>query len=177
MTYTYNGDDRVQSYTNVWGQTLTYTYNSNNQVTQRADSLGGTLTYVYDTKPADSEQFSGRGATGTVVRVDFGYNARSEQTTITWYSNLAGTAVVAKASTAMTVRQHVEHRQQERQRDGAECLHVQLRCSQPGESAADSSEVGTTVYSGTNTYTYNAASSCSTTARRRTPTTPTATGR
>jgi hypothetical protein len=57
------------------------------------------LTYAYD---ADNEltslQFSGTGGTGTVVRVDFGYDHRGQQTTITRYSNLTGTAVVASSA-------------------------------------------------------------------------------
>ena len=69
---------------------------ANDNVTQRTDSLGGTLTYVYDNaNRLTSEQFTGTGATGTTVRVDFGYSNRDQQTTITWYSNLAGTATVA----------------------------------------------------------------------------------
>jgi hypothetical protein len=56
-------------------------------VTQRTGSLGGTLTYVYDsTKRVTSAQLSGKGPTGTVVRVDLGYDARNEQTSKTWYS-------------------------------------------------------------------------------------------
>ena len=98
VTYTYNANDQVSSYTNVFGQILTLTYNSNNQETKQTDSLGGVETFVYDpSNRLASEQFSGTGATGTAEDVSFGYNANSDQTTITWYSNLAGTTVVARS--------------------------------------------------------------------------------
>jgi RHS repeat-associated protein len=96
LTYTFDALNRLSSYSNVFGQVLTYTHDGNNHVTLRTDSLGGTLTYVYDNaQRLTSEQFSGTGPTGTVVRVDFGYDNRNEQTSKTWYSNLAGTTVVA----------------------------------------------------------------------------------
>jgi RHS repeat-associated protein len=99
VIYTYDALNRLSSYTSVFGQVLTYTYNGDNNVTQRTDSLGGTLTYVYDNaQRLTSEQFSGTGPTGTVVRVDFGYDNRNEQTSTTWYSNLVGTSVVATSA-------------------------------------------------------------------------------
>ena len=139
---------------------MTYSYNANNQVTQRADSLGGTLTYVYDTtNRLPSEQFSGSGATGTVVRVDFGYNARSDQTTITWYSNLAGTAVVAKSVYSFDSSDRISSIANSNGSGTA------LSAYTYGYDAASrvnqqqySSKVGATVYAGTNSYTYNAAS-------------------
>jgi RHS repeat-associated protein len=158
--YSYDSLDRVQSYTNVFGQVLTYSYDANDNITQRTDSLGGTLTYVYDNaNRLTSEQFSGTGATGTVIRVDFGYDAANRQTTITWFSNLAGTATVAysaysydnanrltsivNSNSANATLSYYNYSY-----DNADRVSTQTRWSQ----------VGTTVYSGTNTYTYDAAS-------------------
>jgi RHS repeat-associated protein len=96
VTYTFDALNRMSSYEDVFGATLTKSYDGNNNVTLQTDSLGGTLTFVYDNaQRLTSEQFSGTGPTGTVVRVDFGHDARNEQTSKTWYSNLAGTTVVA----------------------------------------------------------------------------------
>jgi RHS repeat-associated protein len=159
-TYTYNDLDEVASYTNVWGQTLDYSYDDNGNVTQRTDSLGGTLSYYYDAdNELTSEQFSGTGATGTDIRVDFGYDAARDQTSITWYSNLSGTSEVAESAysydtggrltgitntnASSTTLSYYDYSY-----DNDNRMSTQTHWS----------EVGTTVYSGTNTYTYDAIS-------------------
>ncbi len=160
VTYTYDSQNRVQSTTGVWGVTLTYTYNGNGEVTQRTDSLGGTLTFVYDDAGRlTSEQFSGTGATGSVIRVDFGYDAANEQTTITWYSNLAGTSEVAASAyhydSAGDVTSIVNT-------NSSSTVLSAYTYTYDSASRVTSqqhwSEVGTAVYSGTNSYTYDAAS-------------------
>jgi len=75
VSYTYDELNRVKSYASVFGEVMTYSYDADSRVTQRTDSLGGTLTSVYDAQGRlTSRKFSGTGATGTVVRVDFGYS-------------------------------------------------------------------------------------------------------
>jgi RHS repeat-associated protein len=158
LTYTYDALDRVQSYTNVFGQTLTYAYDANDNVTQRTDSLGGTLTYVYDTanRPT-SEQFSGTGPTGTMVRVDFGYDAANRQTTIAWFSNLAGTATVAYSAYSYD---NADRLTGIVNKDGTNTTLSYYNYSYDNADRVSAqthwSQVGTTVYSGTNTYTYDA---------------------
>ena len=94
LTYTYDALNRVQSYANVFGQVLTYGYDANDNQTLRQDSLGGVLTSVYDAaNRLTSQQFGGTGQ--TAERVDFGYDVRDEQTSRTWYTDLAGTSVLA----------------------------------------------------------------------------------
>jgi RHS repeat-associated protein len=158
VTYRLDALNRVQGYTNVFGQVLTYTYNGYDQVTLRTDSLGGTLTSVYDTADRlTSRQFSGTGATGTVVRVDFGYSSRNEQTSITWFSALGGTGTVAYSAyayddagrlTGITNRDSTSATLSyyNYSYDNADRVSTQTHWSQ----------VASVVYSGTNTYVYDA---------------------
>jgi RHS repeat-associated protein len=160
VTYSYDALNRVSSYTNVFGQVLTYTYNGNDQVTQRADSLGGTLTYVYDNaQRMTSEQFSGTGPTGTVVRVDFGYDARNEQTSKTWYSNLAGTTVVATSAYSYDDAGRVTSIVNKD--SGATTLSYYDYSYDNADRVTNQtwwSKIGTVTYSGSATYTYDATS-------------------
>src|SRR5207302_1852009 len=97
------------------------------------------------------------GPTGTVMRVDFGYSNRDEQTSKTWFSDLAGTSVVAtsaysyddagrltgivnKNSTAATLSYY------NYTYDNADRVTNHTWWSQ----------IGTVTYSGSNTYTYDA---------------------
>ena len=94
-TYTngYDAQDRLTSQTDPLGLTLTYQYDTGGRVTQRADSLGGVLTYVYDTaNRLTSEQFGGAGQ--TQARVDLGYDNRDELTSLTRYTDVAGSNLV-----------------------------------------------------------------------------------
>src|SRR5207249_4249310 len=93
VVYSYDALNRVQSYTNVFGQVLTYSYDGNDRVTLRQDSLGGVLTSVYDDGGRlTSRRFGGTGQ--TPVRFDFGYDSRDDLTTLTRYSDVAGTTVL-----------------------------------------------------------------------------------
>ncbi len=160
VTYTYDSQDRVQSTTGVWGVGLTYTYNGNGEVTQRTDSLGGAVTYVYDNASRlSSEQFSGTGPTGSVIRVDFGYDANNEQTTITWYSNLAGTNEVAASAYGYDSAGDITSI--ENKNGGGTVLSAYTYTYDSASRVTSQrhwGEVGTVVYSGTNSYTYDAAS-------------------
>ncbi len=158
VTYTYDALDRVQSYTDIFGLTLTYSYDANDNLTQRTDSLGGTLTYVYDNaNRLTSEEYTGTGATGTIVRVDFGYDAANEQTSITWYSNLAGTATVAASAygydNAGRLTSIVNTNS-----SSATLSYYTYTYNNADRVTAQThwSQVGTTTYSGTNTYSYDA---------------------
>jgi RHS repeat-associated protein len=93
VSYGYDALDRVQTYSNVFGQVLTYSYDAADRLTQRADSLGGVLTSVYDNaNRLTSRQLGGSGQ--TQARVDLGYTNRNELSTITRFSDVAGTTVV-----------------------------------------------------------------------------------
>ncbi len=158
ITYTFDAQDRVESYRNVFGQALTYTYDADDNVTQRQDSLGGYLTSTYDGNGwLTSRKFNGSGL--TPVRIDFGNSARGEQTTITWFSSLAGTGTVVYSQrahddagrlTAITNK---------------DTSNAVLSAYTYGYDAADrvtthtySSAVGTYTYSGSQTYTYDTTS-------------------
>ncbi len=160
VTYTYDALDRVQSYTNIYGQVLTYSYDGNGNETQRTDSLGGTLTYVYDAaNRLTSEQFSGTGATGTVVRVDFGYDVRNEQTTITWYSNLAGTAEVAASAYSYDAAGRLTGIVNTNSSSATLSYYTYTYDTADRVTAQTHwSQVGTFTYTGTNAYTYDADS-------------------
>lgn len=93
ITMSYDALSRETVVTDVFGNTLTYTYNANDQVTQRTDSGGGVQTYVYDNASREtSVQLSATSA--TVARADFGYNNRNDMTSVTRYSDLAGSTVI-----------------------------------------------------------------------------------
>jgi RHS repeat-associated protein len=97
VSYGYDALDRAQSYANVFGQVLTYAYDAADRQTQRADSLGGVLTSVYDNADRlTSRQFGGAGQ--TQVRVDLGYTNRNELSTLTRFTDVAGTHLVGTAA-------------------------------------------------------------------------------
>jgi RHS repeat-associated protein len=156
-TYTYDSLDRVQSYTNVFGQVLTYSYDANDNVTLRTDSLGGTLTYVYDVaNRLTSEQFSGTGATGTVIRVDFGYDTINRQTSITWFSNLTGTATVAYSAYSYDNANRLTSIVNSNSANATLSYYNYTYDNADRVSAQTHwSQVATVTYSGTNTYTYD----------------------
>ncbi len=96
------------------------------------------------------------------MRVDFGYDAANEQTSITWYSNLAGTTTVAASaysydnagrltSIVNTNASSATLSYYTYTYDNADRVTAQTHWSQ----------VGTITYSGTNTYTYDATSQLS----------------
>jgi YD repeat-containing protein len=158
VTYTYDGQDRVQSYTNIFGQVLTYTYNADDEVTQRTDSLGGVLTNVYDNDDRlTTTEFSGTGATGTVVRVDFAYDNRDDQTGITWFSDLGGTATIAHSAYAYDNADRLTSITNTH--SSSTVLSAYTYTYDAGDRVTAQqhwSEVGTTVYSGVNSDAYDA---------------------
>jgi YD repeat-containing protein len=94
-TMTYDAAGHVATANDVWNNLLTFTYDSRGNRTKVEDSQGGVTTSVYD---ADnrliSEQFG--GVSQTPLRVDYTYDADGQLTYLTRYSNLAGTALVAR---------------------------------------------------------------------------------
>jgi RHS repeat-associated protein len=92
ITRSYDELDRLKSQTDVYGLTLTYSYDAADRQTQMQDSKGGILTSVYDNaNRLTSRQLS--VAAGT-VRVDPVYTNRNELSSLTRYSDVAGTTVV-----------------------------------------------------------------------------------
>jgi RHS repeat-associated protein len=93
-TYTFGYDalNRLTSQTDVFGVSLTFSYDSANNRTLVQDSLGGTLTSVYDSaNRLTSRQFSGNSMQ---LRIDPGYNARNDLTSLTRYGTTGTTMVV-----------------------------------------------------------------------------------
>ena len=81
----------------LFGQVLTFAYDAVGNRTVVQDSKGGTTTSVYDAdNNLESEQFGGAGQ--TPLRIDFTYNADNQVSTITRYSDLAGTVTVATSA-------------------------------------------------------------------------------
>ncbi len=92
ITSSYDALDRLQVRTDVYGLTLTYSYDLADRTTLLQDSKGGLTTSVFDNaNRLTSRQLS--VAAGT-VRLDPGYNNRNEMTSLTRYSDVAGTTVV-----------------------------------------------------------------------------------
>jgi RHS repeat-associated protein len=92
-TNSYDARDRLTSQTNPFGLSLTYKYDAGSRLTERDDSLSGVLTFVYDNADRlTSEKFGGSGM--TQARVDLGYNNRGDVTSLTRYSDTAGSTLV-----------------------------------------------------------------------------------
>jgi RHS repeat-associated protein len=93
LTMAYDALDRLQSATDVYGLTLTFTYDAADRRTQVQDSLSGTTTSMYDAaNRLTTREVGGSGV--TPLRIDLGYSNRNEQTSLTRYSDLAGTQLV-----------------------------------------------------------------------------------
>jgi RHS repeat-associated protein len=93
-TYTlgYDALGRVTGESEPFGLSLTYSYDAADRLTLEQDSLGGVLTSVYDNADRlTSRQLSGNGQQ---ARIDPGYDARDELTSLTRYSDTGGTTVV-----------------------------------------------------------------------------------
>jgi RHS repeat-associated protein len=160
VTYGYDDGDRVKTYTGVHGGVLTYSYDGAARRTSRQDALGGVLTSTYDS--ADrlvSLVFTGTGAVGATVHLEFGYSNRDELTTLTRYSDLGagtgvGTSVYAyDAARRVTAITHKDSNSTTLSSysysyDNADRVTSEVRWS----------KVGATTYSGTATYGYDSAS-------------------
>jgi RHS repeat-associated protein len=93
ITQTYDALDRLQTNQNVFGITLTYVLDLADRRQQVQDSLGGVTSSVYDAaNRLTSRQFGGTGQ--TPLRMDLGYDNRDELTSLSRYSDLAGTQSV-----------------------------------------------------------------------------------
>jgi RHS repeat-associated protein len=93
-TYTlgYDALNRLTAQTDVFGLTLTFSYDSADRRTLVQDSLGGVLTSVYDSaNRLTSRQLSGNSMQ---LRIDPGYNARNDLTSLTRYGTTGTTMVV-----------------------------------------------------------------------------------
>ncbi len=95
-TFTYDADNRMASQQDMFGTTNTYTYDAAGNLTKIVDSLGGTQTMVYD---ADNRQttveFSGNSQT---LNEGIVYNANGQASSVSRYSNVAGTSLVGSTS-------------------------------------------------------------------------------
>jgi RHS repeat-associated protein len=92
-TLSYDALDRATLEKEPFGAVLTMAYDANSNRTLLQDSLGGVLTSVYDAADRlTSRQFG--GASQTPLRFDLAYSPRDQITTITRYSDLAGTTKV-----------------------------------------------------------------------------------
>jgi RHS repeat-associated protein len=95
ITLAYDNRDRLTVKTDVFGVVLTYTYDAADRRTLVQDSLGGTVTSVYDAaNRLTSRQLGAVGTLTNAARVDFAYNNRDALTTLTRFSDAAGTTVV-----------------------------------------------------------------------------------
>jgi RHS repeat-associated protein len=155
VTYSYDALDRVATQIDVFGLTTTYGYDALSRQTTMQDSLGGTLTTVYDNAGRQtSQQFGGVGQ--TPARVDFAYDNQDRLSTLTRYTDMAGTQVVGttaygydnssnvlsitnKSGTAVTLSYY----------------NYTYSSDNLVATESHSSTVGTTVHSGTNNYTYD----------------------
>jgi YD repeat-containing protein len=154
---TYDQLDRLTAVQNVFGQVLTYSLDAASRVTQRQDSLGGVLTSVYDNADRlTSRKFS--NAAGT-LRIDPGYDNRNELTSLTRYSDLAGTQVVGTTTYGFDDSSRVTSIVNKNGSSSTLSAYTYTYDSADRVSSeARWSQVGTFTYSGTNTYTYDAAS-------------------
>ncbi|UBF30104.1 hypothetical protein K9N68_38650 (plasmid) [Kovacikia minuta CCNUW1] len=99
--YTYDVNGRLKTVGNAGtpGATvvLTYSYDANGNIKSLGDSIGGTTTYGYSVlNQVTRITQSGNGVQNK--RVNFGYNAVGQMTSINRYSDLTGSNLVAGTS-------------------------------------------------------------------------------
>jgi RHS repeat-associated protein len=163
VTYSYDALDRVSTEADVFGLTMTYGYDGVDRQTSMQDSLGGLLTTVYDNAGRQtSERFGGVGQ--TPARIDFGYDNQDRLSTVTRYTDLAGTQVVGTAAYGYDNASNV---QSITNKSGTTVTlsYYNYTYDSANRVATEqhSSTVGTTVYSGTNTYAYDSTNQLLTT--------------
>jgi len=91
-TFTYDHLQRVSTVQEPFGLSLTYQYDAGDNRTSMQDSKGGLETFAFDVGNRLTQvQFTGNSAT---LSYDFGYDAIGEVTSLTRYSDLAGTTTV-----------------------------------------------------------------------------------
>src|SRR5262249_13566075 len=129
----------------------------NGRVTQRTDSLGGTLTSTYDDAGRlTSRKFSGTDGAGTALRFDLGYSNRDELTSVTRYSDLAGTSVVGTTSFGLDDASRVTSITH-KNGSAATLSYYNYNYDSANRVTTQvySSTVGTATYAGTLAYTYD----------------------
>ncbi len=95
-TFTYDADNRMATQQDMFGTTNTYSYDSASNLTKIVDSLGGTQTMVYDADNRETTvEFSGNSQT---LNEGIAYNANSQPSSVSRYSNVAGTTLVGSTS-------------------------------------------------------------------------------
>ena len=158
-TYTnsYDALNRLTAQTDPLGLALTYQYDAASNVTLRTDSKGGVLTYVYDNaNRLTSEQFGGAGM--TQARVDLGYDNANNQSTLTRYTDVAGTTLVGTTVYSYDAAQRLTSIV-DKTGAAATLSYYQYTLNSAGlvtqESWQSENTVGGTI-SGTNTYSYDA---------------------
>ncbi len=96
-TFTYDAFNRVSTEHGPFGTSLGFGYDSNDNVTSVTDSFGGATTSTYDAfNRMTTIQFSGPSQT-TPVRVDFSYTPSDQVSSVTRFSDLAGTSQVGSS--------------------------------------------------------------------------------
>jgi YD repeat-containing protein len=95
-TFSYDALDRLSTQAGPFGLSLTFGYDAVGNRTLEQDSKGGVLTSVYDgDNQLTSRQLGGSGL--TPLRFDTAYTARNQVSTLTRYSDLAGTTKIGES--------------------------------------------------------------------------------
>jgi RHS repeat-associated protein len=156
ITSSYDALNRLTAQTDVFGLALTYSYDSANRVTQRTDAKGGVLTYVYDNSDRlTSERLTG---SGSAARVDLGYDNRNELTSLTRFTDVAGSTVVGTTVYAYDDAQRLTSIVN-KTGAAATLSYYQYTLDNAGRSTQESWQSANTtggVISGTHTYAYDA---------------------
>jgi RHS repeat-associated protein len=76
---------------------ITYVYDAADNVTSVTDNTGGSNTYLYDALNRET-RVSQSGTNLQSLRADFGWNGADQPTSLTRYSDLAGTQLVASSA-------------------------------------------------------------------------------
>jgi RHS repeat-associated protein len=111
-TYTmaYDALNRATVTNEPFGVTLTATYDAIGERTQVQDSFSGTTTFVFDSVGnLTSEKFGGPSL--TPLRMDQAYDPRNQVTTITRFSDLAGTTKIGSTLNAYDPAGRITHHQ------------------------------------------------------------------
>jgi RHS repeat-associated protein len=163
VSYSYDALDRLATQTDVFVLTTTYAYDALNRQTSMQDSLGGVLTTVYDNAGRQTSlQFGGTGQ--TPARFDFAYDNQDRLSTLTRYTDLAGTQLVGTTAYAYDNSSNL---QSITNKSGTAVTLSYYNYTYNSDNLvateSHSSTVGTIVYSGTNTYTYDSTNQLLTT--------------
>jgi RHS repeat-associated protein len=156
ITSSYDALNRLTAQTDVFGLALTYQYDAADRLTQQSDSAGGMLTYVYD----NSDRITSERLTGSssAARVDLGYDNRNELTSLTRFTDVAGSNVVGTTVYAYDDAQRLTSIVN-KTGAAATLSYYQYTLDNAGRSTQESWQSQNTtggVISGTHTYAYDA---------------------